>query len=81
MRILTFSTLYPTPHNPTTAPSCGRRCRAEIMRPSSWRRCRGFRPAIRSSGPYAAYARVPRVEERHGIQVLYPPYPVLLRTA
>jgi len=81
MRILTFSTLYPNAARPSHGIFVETRLRhlmasgrieSKVVAPVPW-----FPSANPRFGEYAAHARAPREELRHGIQVLHPRYPVL----
>lgn len=81
MRLLTFSTLYPNAIRPLHGIFVETRLRhlvagggigARVVAPVPW--FPADRPVF---GRYAAYARVPRREHRHGLDVLHPRYPVL----
>ena len=81
MKILTFSTLYPDaarPHHGIFVETRLRhllesgRVESRVVAPVPW-----FPSGHPRFGHYAAHARVPRAEVRHGIQVLHPRYPLL----
>jgi glycosyltransferase involved in cell wall biosynthesis len=81
MRILTFSTLYPNTAQPGHGVFVETQLRqmlqtgahqSVVVAPVPW-----FPSAHPRFGRYAVYARVPREEERHGVRVLHPRYPVL----
>jgi len=81
MKILTFSTLYPNAARPNHGIFVETRLRhllesgrveSRVVAPVPW-----FPSANPRFGHRAAYARVPREEVRHGIQVLHPRYPLL----
>lgn len=81
MKIVTFSTLYPSATRPSHGIFVETRLRhllasgrieSKVVAPVPW-----F-PSINSRfGEYAAHGRAPRGELRHGIQVLHPRYPVI----
>lgn len=81
IRILTFSTLYPNASRPQHGVFVENRLRylvasgqveATVLAPSPW-----FPSANPSFGDYARYARVPRHEKRHGLEIFHPPYLVV----
>ena len=81
MKILTFSTLFPNSEKPGHGIFVETRLRhlvasgqveARVVAPVPW-----FPSANPRFGQYAKQARVPRQEQRHGIHVLHPRYPVL----
>lgn len=81
MKILTFSTLYPHAARPSHGIFVETRLRhllasgqveSTVVAPVPWFPSRNVR-----FGEYAAHARAPREERRHGIQVLHPRYPLL----
>jgi len=81
MKILTFSTLYPNAVRPGHGIFVETRLRhlvasgrieSNVVAPVPW-----FPSGNAWFGEYAAYACVPRVEMRYGIEVLHPRYPVL----
>jgi glycosyltransferase involved in cell wall biosynthesis len=81
MRILTFSTLYPNAEQPGHGVFVETQLRqmlqsgehqSVVVAPVPW-----FPSGHPRFGRYAVHARVPRQEERHGIRVLHPRYPVL----
>lgn len=82
MRILTFSSLFPNEAQPSHGVFVEHRLRqllryapdiqATVVAPVPW-----FPFSHPRFGAYAAYAKVPREGERHGIKVLYPRYPVI----
>ncbi|MCW5729132.1 MAG: glycosyltransferase family 4 protein [Alphaproteobacteria bacterium] len=83
MRILTFTSLYPNSVNPQHGIFIETRLRelvarqpveARVVAPVPW-----FPIAHPFFGRYADFARVPPYEERGGISVLHPRYPVLPR--
>jgi teichuronic acid biosynthesis glycosyltransferase TuaC len=83
MRTLTFATLYPNSLQPRHGIFIEQRLRhlvatgeieSWVMAPVPW-----FPFDHRAFGRYAAYARVPMCEERYGIRIFHPRYPVLPR--
>ncbi|MGE5522232.1 MAG: glycosyltransferase family 4 protein [Rhodospirillaceae bacterium] len=81
MRILTFTTLYPNAARPNHGVFVETRLRqvlaqgsieARVIAPVPW-----FPWTNHRFGTYAAYGRAPRTEERHGIKVWHPRYPVV----
>lgn len=83
MKILTYTTLYPSvarPHHGIFVEQRLRqvRCRfdvaVQVVAPVPWFPC----PHARL-GNYGAYARTPRTEERHGMPIWHPRYPVIPR--
>ena len=81
VRLLVFTSLYPNSEQPRHGIFVEQRLRhltatgkvsATVVAPVPWFpfRSRGF-------GTYGAFARVPAREERHGIQILHPRYPVI----
>jgi teichuronic acid biosynthesis glycosyltransferase TuaC len=81
MKILTFSTLYPHAARPSHGIFVETRLRhllasgrveSRVVAPVPWFPSRNAR-----FGEYAVHARAPREEQRHGIQVLHPRYPLL----
>jgi teichuronic acid biosynthesis glycosyltransferase TuaC len=79
--ILTFTTLYPSAVRPQHGIFVETRLRrlvesgavaARVVAPCPW-----FPLTSPRFGEYALYARTPRREERHGIEVEHPRYPVL----
>jgi teichuronic acid biosynthesis glycosyltransferase TuaC len=81
MRILTFSTLYPSEAQPTHGIFVETRLRflrdsgrvePRVLAPVPW-----FPSASKLFGRYAAYAKAPRHETRHGILIDHPRYPVI----
>jgi teichuronic acid biosynthesis glycosyltransferase TuaC len=81
VRILTFTTLYPNELQPQhgifvetrlTQLLGGGLVSARVMAPCPW-----FPLAATAFGKYAAYARIPPREVRHGLCVEHPRYPVL----
>jgi glycosyltransferase involved in cell wall biosynthesis len=80
IRLLTFSTLYPSAARPAHGVFVEQRLRhllasgaasAVVVAPVSW-----FPSTNRRFGEYAALAATPREEERHGVRVLHPRYPL-----
>jgi glycosyltransferase involved in cell wall biosynthesis len=78
MRLLTFTTLYPNPEQPQHGVFVENRLRhlvgsgaveSRVVAPVPW-----FPSTSSRFGPYAAYARVPKAEERHGIKIEHPRY-------
>ena len=81
IRVLTFSTLFPNAVNPSHGIFVETRLRhllrsgrvdARVVAPVPW-----FPSTNARYGRYAAFARVPAAEVRHGIAILHPRYPVL----
>src|SRR4051812_33432938 len=81
MRILTFTTLYPSAARPTHGIFVETRLRklvesgavfARVVAPCPW-----FPTASAKFGAYSAFARTPRTEMRHGIDIDHPRYPLL----
>jgi glycosyltransferase involved in cell wall biosynthesis len=81
MKILTFSTLYPHAARPSHGIFVETRLRqllasgkveSRVVAPVPW-----FPSSDARFGDYALHARAPREEQRHGIQVLHPRYPLL----
>jgi teichuronic acid biosynthesis glycosyltransferase TuaC len=81
MKLLTFSTLYPNAANPSHGIFVETRLRhllasgnaqSMVVAPVPW-----FASSHPRFGKYAAFARTPREEKRHGITVLHPRYPML----
>ncbi|MES2316916.1 MAG: glycosyltransferase family 4 protein [Pseudomonadota bacterium] len=81
MKILTFSTLYPNAQKPGHGIFVETRLRhlvasgqveSRVVAPIPW-----FPLHHARFGNYGAYARVPRAEQRRGIDVLHPRFPVL----
>ena len=58
----------------SSKPGCGTCWRAVASKRAWSRRCRGSRRRKPRYGRYAALARAPREERRHGIQVVHPRY-------
>jgi teichuronic acid biosynthesis glycosyltransferase TuaC len=76
LRLLTFTTLYPNAAQPNHGIFVENRLRhlvadtgtqASVLAPTWW-----FPSANPRFGPWAAYARVPRREQRHGLDVHHP---------
>jgi glycosyltransferase involved in cell wall biosynthesis len=81
VKILTFSTLYPNSAQPHHGVFVENRLRhlvdsgrvdAQVVAPVPW-----FPTSARAFGRYAEFAAVPSVENRHGLRVLHPRYPVI----
>jgi len=81
MKILTFSTLYPNAERPSHGIFVetrlkqllsGSQIEARVVAPIPW-----FPSSNPRFGLYAAFARVPKREQRSGIEVSHPRYPVL----
>lgn len=81
MKILTFSTLYPHAARPSHGIFVETRLRhllasgkveSRVVAPVPW-----FPSDNARFGEYAIHARAPREEQRHGIHVLHPRYPLL----
>ena len=81
LRLLTFSTLYPNAERPNHGVFVENRLRhlvgsqpvtSTVLAPVPW-----FPSGDARFGDWARNARVPRREERHGLQVHHPRYPVL----
>lgn len=81
LRVLTFSTLYPNAARPQHGIFVENRLRhlvasgavsATVLAPSPW-----FPASHRLFGDYARFAKVPRREIRHGLDVFHPRYVVL----
>src|SRR5436309_9492989 len=81
MRTLTFATLYPNLSQRRHGIFVEQRLRhlvasgaveSRVVAPVPW-----FPSARRCFGRYGVYARVPRREVRHGIEILHPRYPVI----
>ena len=81
VRLLVFTSLYPNSEQPRHGIFVEERLRhliatgkvsATVVAPVPW-----FPFRSRRFGAYAAFARVPEREERHGIRVLHPRYPVI----
>lgn len=81
VRLLVFTTLYPNAAQPRHGGFVEERLRhlvdsgrvaATVVAPVPW-----FPFRSRVFGRYAAFAAVPRQEERHGIHIVHPRYPVI----
>ncbi len=81
IRLLVFTSLYPNAEQPRHGMFVEARLRrlvdsgliaATVVAPVPW-----FPFRHQRFGTYATFARVPRREERHGIQILHPRYPVV----
>jgi glycosyltransferase involved in cell wall biosynthesis len=81
IRLLTFSTLFPNAAQPTHGVFVENRLRqlvasgqaeARVLAPVPW-----FPSASPRFGAWAQYARAPRAETRHGLEVLHPRFPVI----
>lgn len=81
IRLLVFSSLYPNAEQPRHGVFVEERLRhlvatgrvtAIVVAPVPWFPFKNTR-----FGSYAAYARVPAREQRHGIDILHPRYPVI----
>jgi len=81
LQILTFTTLYPSAARPTHGIFVETRLRklvesgavsARVVAPCPW-----FPFASPKFGAYAAFARTPRTETRHDIDIDHPRYPLL----
>jgi glycosyltransferase involved in cell wall biosynthesis len=81
MKVLTFSTIYPSPARPAHGIAVETRLRqlvasgqvqSTVVAPVPW-----FPFRHSAFGVYAAQARAPRAETRNGIEVLHPRFPVL----
>ncbi len=81
MRILTFTTLYPSAARPTHGIFVETRLRklvergavsARVVAPCPW-----FPFASKKLGAYSAFAQTPLTETRHGIEIDHPRYPLL----
>ncbi|MES2018663.1 MAG: glycosyltransferase family 4 protein [Pseudomonadota bacterium] len=81
MKILTFSTLYPNAQRPGHGIFVETRLRhllasgqveSRVVAPVPW-----FPLTHRRFGAYAGYASVPRQDQRNGVRVVHPRYPVL----
>lgn len=81
MRILTFTTLYPNAVWPQFGIFVETRLRklvasgglsARVVAPCPW-----FPFRNPQFGKYAAFARIPRIEERHGLAIDHPRYPTI----
>jgi teichuronic acid biosynthesis glycosyltransferase TuaC len=83
INVLTFTLLYPNPAEPSFGIFVENRIRRlvetrqvalSVVAPVPW-----FPLTWKRFGRYAAYARVPRHEIRHGIEVFHPRYPTIPR--
>jgi glycosyltransferase involved in cell wall biosynthesis len=83
VRLLVFTTLYPNAAQPNHGVFVENRLRhllatggavARVLAPVPW-----FPSAVRAFGAWARYAKAPRTETRHGIDVRHPRYPVIPR--
>src|SRR5215469_13557979 len=81
MRILTFTTLYPNAVSPQFGIFVETRLRklvesgqisAKVVAPCPW-----FPLSNPRFGKYAAFARIPRYEQRHGLVIDHPRYPLI----
>ncbi len=81
IRLLVFTSLYPNTVQPRHGVFVEERLRhlvaggkisATVVAPVPW-----FPFRHRAFGAYAAFARVPQHEDRHGIRILHPRYPVI----
>jgi glycosyltransferase involved in cell wall biosynthesis len=81
LRILTYSTLYPSVVQPSHGIFVENRLRhlvsmgrvqAQVVAPVPW-----FPFTSRAFGHYASFARTPAEELRHGLKVIHPRYPAL----
>ena len=81
MKLLTFSTLYPNSAMPGHGVFVENRLRhllasgnvtSRVIAPVPW-----FPSQNPRFGQYAKFAKVPRVEQRHGVEVLHPRFPLL----
>jgi teichuronic acid biosynthesis glycosyltransferase TuaC len=81
LRILTFTTLYPSVARPTHGIFVETRLRklvegggvsARVVAPCPW-----FPITSSKFGAYSVFARTPRTETRHGIEIDHPRYPLL----
>lgn len=81
LRLLVFTSLYPNAAQPRHGVFVEERLRnlvgsgriaATVVAPVPW-----FPFGHRRFGAYATFARVPTHEERHGIRILHPRYPVI----
>lgn len=81
LKILTFSTLFPNAAQPVHGVFVenrlrhlvvGGRVQATVVAPIPW-----FPFSSEMFGQYAVYAKVPRLEERHGLAVHHPRYPLI----
>src|SRR6185312_5596615 len=81
IRLLVFTSLYPNAAQPRDGVFVEERLRhlldssrinATVMAPVPW-----FPFKHKRLGAYATFARVPKREQRHGIEILHPRYPVI----
>ncbi len=81
LKLLLFSTLYPNAAQPIHGPFVERRllkllatgaCEARVIAPVPW-----FPSGSQRFGKYADFARVPASEQRNGVDVMHPRYPVI----
>jgi glycosyltransferase involved in cell wall biosynthesis len=81
MRVLVFTTLFPNAADPGKAVfveqrllhlAASRQVEARVLAPVPW-----FPSTNPRFGQYARFAKAPRTEERHGILVEHPRYPVI----
>jgi teichuronic acid biosynthesis glycosyltransferase TuaC len=81
IRIVTFSTLFPNAIQPNHGIFVENRLRhlvaecdvvSRVVAPVPW-----FPVRAAMFGQYADYARIPATEERHGLSILHPRYPLL----
>src|SRR3990170_5689885 len=81
LRLLTYTTLYPTSTRPSHGIFVEARLRhlvasgevaSRVIAPVPWFPFRHAR-----FGEYSLYARVPRRDQRHGIDIVYPRYPLI----
>lgn len=81
MRVLTFSTLYPNVAQPSHGIFVENRLRhlvasgqvqSRVIAPVPW-----FPFSHARFGDYARYAKVPKEEQRHGIVITHPRYPLI----
>jgi len=81
MKLLVFTTLYPNAERPYHGVFVENRLRhllersgdeARVIAPVPW-----VPQALRSSTRYGDFARAPQEEERHGIRILHPRFPVI----
>ena len=81
LRLLTFSTLYPNAERPNHGVFVENRLRhlvgsqpvvSTVLAPVPW-----FPSGAARFGEWARHARVPRREERHGLMIHHPRYPLL----
>lgn len=81
MRTVTFTTLYPNASQPRHGIFIEQRLRhllstgaveSQVVAPVPWFPCKSLR-----FGKYSVFARVPLYEERHGIRIWHPRYPLI----